>query len=92
MCANPARIADALGGVQPGIKEFHLRTGLCDEKAILSYNLAPFELRRDIAALGLLHKFQLGEAHADFDGLFPKALEAAPAQTRLGARRHCRQL
>ena len=65
--------------------------GLCDKEAFLKHNRAPLELRHDIAALGLLHKIQLGEAHADFDDLFPKQIEAASASTRHGARRQGRQ-
>ena len=79
-------------------RSFINELGLTDEQAFLMYKLAPLELRRDIAALGLLHKIQLGEAHADFDwafpdfdGLFPKAIESGPTHTRHGARRHGRQ-
>ena len=72
-------------------RSFICELGLTDETAFLQYKLAPLELRRDIAALGLLHKIQLGEAHSDFDGLFPKAIETYPTHTRHGARRHGRQ-
>ena len=72
-------------------RSFICELGLTDETAFLQYKLAPLELRRDIAALGLLHKIQLGEAHSDFDGLFPKAIEPYPTHTRHGARRHGRQ-
>ena len=80
-----------LEALNPVQRSFIHELGLADEEACLLYNLAPLEFRRDIAALGLLHKIQLGEAHADFDGIFPKAMEAAPAQTRHGARRHGRK-
>ena len=44
--------------------------GLTEETAFLLYNMAPLKLRRDIGALGLLHKIQLGDAHPDFGNLF----------------------
>ena len=55
------------------------------------HKLAPLALRKDIAALGLLHKIQLGEAHPDFSCLFPQRVDAAPDATRHGSRRHRRQ-
>ena len=55
------------------------------------HKLAPLALRRDIAALGLLHKIQFGEAHPDFSGLFQQRVDAAPDATRHGSRRHGRQ-
>ncbi len=66
--------------------------GLSEVDAFLHYNLAPLKLRRDIAVLGLLHKIQLGEAHPDFERLFPKYSDFQPAaRTRTAARRHGRQ-
>ena len=41
--------------------------------------------------MGLLHKIQFGEAHPDFDALFPKAVQVVTPETRLGSRRHGRQ-
>ena len=79
---------DALDRLQ---RSFVEELGLSENEAFLAHNLAPLQLRRDIAALGLLHKIQLGEAHADFDGLFPRRIEAASASTRHGSRRHGRQ-
>ena len=54
-------------------RSFVQELGLTEAQAFLQFRLAPLELRRDIAALGFLHKIQLGDAHLDFDGLFPKA-------------------
>ena len=66
--------------------------GLSEVEAFVLFNLAPLKLRRDIAVLGLLHKVQLGEAHPDFEQLFPKIAEFTPAaRTRTAARRHGRQ-
>ena len=72
-------------------RSFVQELGLTEAQAFLQFKLAPLELRRDIAALGLLHKIQLGEAHLDFDGLFPKAVHVEPPVTRHGSRRHGRQ-
>ena len=57
-------------------------------ETFLKHNLATLQLRHDIAALALLHKIQVGEAHADFDGLFPTQIDAGSWSTRHGARRH----
>ena len=91
VCGNLPRIPDAPGGAQPVTTEFHPRTGVVRSRSFSILQPGFLELRRDIAALGPLHKIQLGEAHADFDGLFPKAIELPPTQTRHGARRHGRQ-
>ena len=67
--------------------------GLDEREAFLNkrYNLAPLQLRRDIGALGLLHKIQLGEAHEDFESLLPKLVHPFTAGTRRNERRHGRQ-
>ena len=65
--------------------------GLTIEQAFLDHNLAPLRLRRDIAVMGLLHKIQLGEAHADFFLLFQQDVYERAAFTRHNARRHRRQ-
>ena len=46
---------------------------LTQEIAFLEFNMAPLKLRRDIGALKLLHKIQLGEAHPTLD---PYSLES----------------
>ena len=51
-------------------RNFVSELGLSEAEAFLEHKLAPLALRRDIAALGLLHKIQLGEAPPDFNGLF----------------------
>ena len=43
------------------------------EDAFRKYNLAPLNLRRDIAMLGFLHKCNLPNAHPDLLELFPQA-------------------
>ena len=50
-------------------------------EAFLAHQLAPLELRRDISALGLLRKIQLGEIHCDFSGLFPKLANEVETST-----------
>ena len=67
--------------------------GVDEDEAFLnkSYNLAPLQLRRDIGALGLLHKIQLGDIHEDFETLIPKLVHPFQANTRFGGRRHGRQ-
>ena len=64
------------------------------KQAYLEFNLAPLQLRRDIAMLGVLYKVCHGTAHVDFDLLFPKALTSAEHGhgTRASRRRHDMQL
>ena len=52
-------------------KHFLNQIGMTHKTAFLDHNLAPRNLRRDIAVLGLLHKNTIGEAHPAFNVLFP---------------------
>jgi len=79
---------DTLDGLQ---RRFLKEIGVTEKDAFLGFNLAPLQLRRDIAVLGLLHKVQLGEAHSDFDKMFPKLVHPPAANTRHSAKRHHRQ-
>ncbi len=72
-------------------RRFLKEVGLTDAEAFLKYNLAPLQLRRDIGALGLLHKIQLGEAHEGFSKILPREVGVHTADTRKNARRHGRQ-
>ena len=65
--------------------------GLTEEIEFLEFNMAPLKLRRDIGALGLLHKIQLGEAHPDFGSLFARKVYNFISSTRHGGRRHGKQ-
>jgi len=49
---------------------FH-ELGLTSAQALLDFNAAPPRLRRNIAALGLLHKRVIGKCHPSFERLFP---------------------
>ena len=71
--------------------EFLRDIGLTEETAFLEHNMAPLKLRRDIGALGLLHKIQLGDAHPDFGNLFARKTCEFITNTRHGRRRHGKQ-
>ena len=45
--------------------------GLSSVHALEEYNFAPSSLRRNVGALGLLHKRVLGQCHPTFERLFP---------------------
>ena len=47
--------------------------GLSEEVALLEFNVAPTNMRRDIAMHGLLFKIASGLAHPAFSRLFPRA-------------------
>ena len=47
-------------------------------QAFLEFNFAPPSLRRNIGALGLLHKRVLGKAHPTFEKLIPWYTERFP--------------
>ena len=57
-------------------ESFVRNLGIDQKRAFLDFNLAPLCLRRDIAALGFLHKIMLGRAHPALSLLFKRA--AAP--------------
>ena len=80
---------DSIDSIQ---RRFLKELELTEADAFLRFNLAPLQMRRDIGVLGLLHKVQLGEAHPDFDSIFPKLVDAQPANTRRSLKRHGRQL
>ena len=74
---------------------FLREVGVSNERAFLEYNLAPLNLRRDIAMLGSLHKIVLRQAHPDIQVIFP----LAPTDqfhyhyhTRLAESRHNQQI
>ena len=71
--------------------QFLREIGLSEEETFLQYNTAPLKLRRDIGALGLLHKIQLGEAHPDFGNLLARKIGSFTAHTRHGSKRHNKQ-
>ena len=52
---------------------FLLALGISERDAFLEHNMAPLGLRRDIGALGLLHKITLGASHPAFRSLLPAA-------------------
>ena len=62
------------------------------DDAFLTYNLAPPQLRRDIAILGLLFKIAHGLAHADFEALFPRDVRPRTWHTRANERSHNKRL
>jgi hypothetical protein len=66
--------------------------GTSDGDAFLQYNLAPTKLRRNIAALGLLHKINLGKAPKAFQDFFPRAGQKVTRNTRLSTHRHTMQI
>ena len=50
--------------------KFLRELGISAEDALMHFHLAPLECRRDIAMLGLIHRYILGKSHAHFDGFF----------------------
>ena len=61
------------------------------EDALLEYNLAPLESRRDIAMLGLIHRCTLGNGPEHFRDFF-KPATTPRRNTRSGCRLHSKQL
>ena len=52
--------AEVLGPVDRLQRKFLNELSISDEEALLHFNLAPLETRRDIAMLGLIHRASLG--------------------------------
>ena len=67
-------------------------TGVSYCDALIHFNLGPLSVRRDIAALGIIHRAVLGQGPAQLKEFF--VLESSSLQrfTRLGKRRHGKQL
>ena len=71
---------------------FLAHLGISEFDAFLRFNLAPWQMRRDIGMLGVLWKVSRGAAHKDMCALFPMC--PAPSRnprTRADHRRHRRQ-
>ena len=74
-------------------KNFLKDVGLTEKDALLNWNLAPLETRRDIAMLGLLHRTALGKGPKHFARFFRlSSCQRHGYWTRLAERRHCKQL
>ena len=76
-----SHLVDRLDAAQ---SHFLNEVGVSEEEAFLSHNFAPPRLRRNIGALGLLHKRVLGQCHPMFQRLFPFHVDVCvdPAQAR----------
>ena len=59
-----------LAGIDAVQRRFRRECGLSDEDALLHFNLAPLETRRDIAMLGLIHRSVLGCGPRHFANMF----------------------
>ena len=64
--------------------------GVQEDVAFLRYNLAPWQIRRDIGMLGVLWKISRGTAHRDMCALFPMCAVSGNLRTRSDHRRHPR--
>ena len=62
--------------------------GCTDVEALVYWNLAPLEARRDMAMLGLIHRTVLGEGPAHFQRFFKVSETGTGHWTRLGKRKH----
>ena len=65
--------------------------GLSSEEALLQFNLAPLESRRDIAMLMIIHRCALGKGPEHFRAFF-KFATTPRSSTRAGSRMHNKQL
>ena len=61
-------LLDKIANVQ---LRFLSKLAVTEKEAFLDHNFAPTELRRNIAALGVLHKRVLGKSHRSFERLLP---------------------
>ena len=66
---------------------FLAELGISREDALLEYNLAPLERRRDIAMLGLIHRCTLGNGPEHFRDFY-KPATTPRRNTRSGCRLH----
>ena len=73
-------------------RRFLREVGLSDTEALLRYNLAPLEARRDIAGLGLIHRTVLGQGPPQFHKWFFLETRVPAYLTRLQTSKHTRHL
>ena len=73
-------------------RRFLREVGLTDEEALLQFNLAFLNARRDMAALGLIHRTVLGLGPPHFREWFFPSDEVAPYPIRHQVSKHTRQL
>ena len=66
--------------------------GISEECALISHNLAPLVVRRDIAMLGMIQKTVLGEAHEAFSTFFTLTENDRRKRTRFQHNKHIYQL
>ena len=71
---------------------FLRETGITDYDALFAFNLAPLSARRDIAMLGVIHRSVLGLGPEQLCRFFRRNWDFECNNTRLGRRRHSRQL
>merc|ERR1712078_192613 len=85
-----ATTLDELDRVQ---KRFLRAVDLTAEEALVRYNLAPLQTRRDLAMLSLLHRTVLGEGPEHFKKwFFPETRLAHSYSTRHKENKHSKQL
>ena len=73
-------------------KRFLRELDLTEKEALLRYNLAPLSCRRDMAALGLIHRAALGKGPAHFRKWFTASTNQVAYDTRYQGGRHTKQL
>ena len=73
-------------------QSFVHRLNLTETEAFGRFNLAPLQLRRDISALGILHKATLNILPYSLQTMFPPAVRRVHHPTRINAKRHRSQL
>ena len=74
-------------------RRFLREAGLTEAEALVNFNLAPLQTRRDIAMLGLLHRTVLGRGPPQFQQwFFPGTQQKHGYGTRLQENRHTKQL
>ena len=73
-------------------RSFMRQLGLTPSDALLKFNLAPLETRRDIAMLGLIHRAALGQGPSQLQSFFKKSNAVRRDVTRADKRRHSQQL
>ena len=74
------------------LEKFLRDIGISAKDSLLFFNLVLLATRRDIAALGIIHRAVLGQGPFQLQSFFMKDPEPPVSKTRLGKRRHHLQL
>ncbi len=80
--------SSTLGPLEHLMEKLFINLGISDFDALMTFNLAPLSIRRDIAALGIIHRAMLGLGPKHFHQFFKLDPNPSKSSERIGGRKH----